>query len=132
MKRIPVNLKQLEMPFSKAEYAKVIPRHTFRYQKERTVPANTIRPIAVKIDQETRDRVKRLAEARQRTPHWMMREAITQYLEREEKREALRQDAINAWKEYQSTGMHVGAEEVTAWLETWGEDNEQSAPVCHK
>lgn len=96
------------------------------------MPANTIRPIAVKIDQDTRDRIKRLAEARQRTPHWMMKEAITQYLEREEKREALRQDAINAWKEYQNTGMQVGAEEVTAWLETWSEDDEQSAPVCHK
>ncbi len=94
--------------------------------------ATTIRPIAIKIDQDTRDRVKRLADARQRTPHWLMKEAISQYLEREEKREALRQDAINAWKEYQSTGMHVGAEEVTAWLETWGDDDEQGPPVCHK
>jgi len=62
----------------------------------------------------------------------MMKEAIMQYLEREETREALRQDTINAWKEYQNTGMHVGAEEVTAWLETWGEDDELPAPVCHK
>jgi predicted transcriptional regulator len=115
-----------------AEYAKVLPRHTFRRPKEYIMSANTVRPIAIKIDQETRDRVKRLADARQRSSHWMMKEAISQYLEREEKREALRQDAINAWKEYQSTGMHVGAEEVTAWLETWGEEDEQAAPVCHK
>lgn len=94
--------------------------------------ATTIRPIAIKIDQDTRDRVKRLADARQRTPHWLMKEAISQYLEREEKREALRQDAITAWKEYQSTGMHVGAEEVTAWLASWGDDDEQAPPLCHK
>ena len=60
------------------------------------------RPIAIKIDQATRDRVKRLAEARHRTSHWLMREAISQYVEREEKREAYRQDGIKAWNEYQA------------------------------
>lgn len=94
--------------------------------------ATPTRPIAIKIDQDTRDRVKRLAEARHRTSHWMMREAIRQYVEREEKREALRQDAIKAWNEYQETGMHVSGDEVIAWLDTWGEENEQPAPVCHK
>lgn len=62
----------------------------------------------------------------------MMKEAISQYLEREEKREALRQDAINAWNEYQTSGRHVSADEVTAWLETWSDENEQPAPECHK
>ena len=90
------------------------------------------RPIAIKIDQDTRDRVKRLAEARHRTSHWVMREAISQYVEREEKRESFRQDAINAWNEYQETGLHVSGDEVIAWLGTWGEEIEQAAPVCHK
>lgn len=52
----------------------------------------TIHHRAVKLDPETNERVKRLAEARHRTPHWVMREAIRQYVEREEKREAFRQD----------------------------------------
>ncbi len=39
-------------------------------------------PVAIKIDAVTKDRLKRLAEARQRTPHWLMREAITQYIDR--------------------------------------------------
>ncbi len=94
--------------------------------------ATPTRPVAIKIDQDIRDRVKRLAEARHRTSHWMMREAIRQYVEREEKREALRQDAIKAWNEYQETGMHVRGDEVIAWLDTWGEENEQPAPACHK
>lgn len=94
--------------------------------------AASIRPIAIKIDEDTRERIKRLAEARQRSSHWMMLEAIRQYVEREEKREAFRQDGINAWKEYQETGLHVTGDEVIAWLDTWGEENEQAAPVCHK
>jgi len=91
-----------------------------------------IRPTTIKIDQSTKERMKRLAEARQRTPHWMILEAIRQYLDREEKREALRQDAIKAWVEYQETGLHVTGDEVIAWLDTWGEENERVAPECHQ
>ena len=73
------------------------------------------RPVAIKIDQDTRDRVKRLAEARHRTSHWLMREAISQYVEREEKREIFRQDGIKAWNEYQANGLHVTSDEADAW-----------------
>ena len=94
--------------------------------------ASATRAIAIKIDPDTRERVKRLAEARHRTPHWVMREAISQYVEREEKREAFRQNALNAWNEYRETGLHVTGDEVIPWLDTWGEENETAAPVCHK
>jgi predicted transcriptional regulator len=94
--------------------------------------ATSTSPVAIKIDEDTRNRVKRLAEARQRSSHWMMLEAIRQYVEREEKREAFRQDGIRAWNEYQETGLHVTGDEVIAWLDTWGEENEQAAPACHK
>lgn len=40
--------------------------------------AAAVRPVAIKIDEKTKARVERLAEARQRTPHWLMCEAITQ------------------------------------------------------
>ncbi len=90
------------------------------------------RPVAIKIDQETRERIKRLADARQRTSHWLMREAISQYVEREEKRAAFRQDALDAWNAFQENGLHVTGDEVVTWLSTWGEEKEQSAPVCHK
>ncbi len=61
-----------------------------------------------------------------------MREAIHQYVEREEKREAFRQDALKAWNEYEDTGLHVTGNEVRVWLETWGTDNELPVPTCHK
>lgn len=94
--------------------------------------AATARPMSVKLDLDTRARIERLAETRRRTPHWMMREAIQQYVEREEKREAFRQDALRAWEEFQETGLHATAEEVDAWLASWGTDNELPAPACHK
>jgi len=45
-----------------------------------------------------------------------MREAIEQYVEREERREQMRREALAAWAEYQATGQHVTAAEADAWL----------------
>lgn len=59
--------------------------------------AAAVRPVSIKIDEDTKARMKRLADARHRTPHWLMREAIAQYVDREEKREAFRQDTFKAW-----------------------------------
>jgi mRNA interferase RelE/StbE len=63
---------------------------------------------------------------------WIMCEAIAQYVEREEKREALRQDTLKAWDEFQATGQHATAEEVEKWLASWGTENELPTPLCQK
>ena len=83
--------------------------------------------LAIKIDDDTKARVKRLADARQRTSHWLMREAIMQYVDREEEREAFRQDTLKAWEDYRTTWRHATAEEVNAWLASWGSDDELPA-----
>jgi predicted transcriptional regulator len=70
----------------------------------------------LKLDVATRKRVQRLASARRRSPHWLMREAIEEYVDREEKREQFRQAALAAWEHYQTTGLHVPAGEADAWL----------------
>jgi len=87
---------------------------------------------SIKLDQDLKRRIRQLAETRRRTSHWIMREAIAQYVDREEKREALRQDTIQAWNEFQATGLHATADEVDTWLATWGTDDEQPAPACHE
>ncbi len=88
--------------------------------------------VAIKIDQKTKERYKNLAQIKDRSAHWMMREAIKQYVDREEKRESFRQDAVNSWNEYQETGLHATVDEVIKWLNTWGSDDEKDAPECHQ
>ncbi len=90
-----------------------------------------IRPVAIKIDDDIKDRVKRLALARKRTPHWLIRDAILQYVDREEKREASRNDAIAAWNAYQATGSHVSMEEADRWLEKLETGGDVEPPACH-
>ena len=72
--------------------------------------------MSVKLDAATRTRVERLAATRRRTAHWMMREAIEQYVDREEKRESYLQDGIAAWAAYQADGLHVTQANADKWL----------------
>ena len=91
-----------------------------------------VRPIAVKLDQDLRERLQHLAEARERSTHWLMRKAIEQFVEQEEKREALRRDALNAWAEYQETGRHLSHDEADAWLARLERGEAAKAPECHE
>jgi len=86
---------------------------------------------SLKLDPEIKDRVQRLAAARRRSAHWVMREAVEQYLEREEKRQQFHQDALAAWADYQTTGLHATAEEADAWLAKLEAGEEAVAPECH-
>ncbi len=85
---------------------------------------------SLKLDVEIKERVRRLASARRRSPHWLMREAIEEYVEREEKREQFRQDALAAWAHYQTTGLHATAEEADAWLAKLEAGKKAATPKC--
>ena len=87
---------------------------------------------SLKIDDELKGRVQHLAGLRQRSPHWIMREAIEQYVEREEARESFKQEAMASWTAYQETGRHLTGQEVRTWLITWGTDAETELPNCHE
>ena len=90
------------------------------------------KPVAIKIDEDTKVRVKPLADARQRTPQWLMREAITQYVDREEKREAFRQDSLQAWKAFRARGQHVTAEQADAWMAQLEQGIDIDPPECQR
>ena len=91
----------------------------------------TVATTSLKLDVELKDRVQRLAAARRRSAHWVMREAVEQYVSREEKREQFRQDALAAWSDYQATGLHATAEEAEAWLAKLEAGEDAEAPECH-
>ena len=62
---------------------------------------------------------------------WMLREAVAQFVEREEKRGAFRQAGLQAWQEYQATSKHVTHDETDAWLAKLEAGEEAAAPECH-
>ena len=61
---------------------------------------------SVRISTALHARVVTLAEARQRTPHALMVQAIESFVSREELREALRHEAKAAHEHYMQTGLY--------------------------
>lgn len=95
-----------------------------------TQPRTRQRVASLKLDDVMYGRIQRLAEARRRTPHWVMKELIASGLEREEAEEEFKQAALASWQEFQRTGMHATLGEVAAWMRSWGTDEELPMP-CH-
>jgi len=86
---------------------------------------------SLKLDAEMKERVQKVATTQRRTAHWVMREAIEQYIEREEKREQYLRDGLAAWEDYQATGLHLTEEEVDTWLAKLAAGEDAELPECH-
>lgn len=86
---------------------------------------------SLKLDNTLKRRVQKLAESRRRSAHWVMREAVEQYVSREELREQRKRDALAAWDHYQATGLHATQAEADAWLLRLEAGEDAGAPECH-
>ncbi|MGH7815033.1 MAG: CopG family ribbon-helix-helix protein [Candidatus Binataceae bacterium] len=82
----------------------------------------------IKLDSRTRSRLKSLSRLKQRSQHWLMKEAIGRYLEQEEDSERVKRETLERWERYEATGDHVGNGAVKAWLESWGTEQEGQCP----
>ncbi len=58
-----------------------------------------------------------------------MKEAIRQFLEREEEAEQLRRDTLERLANYEASGKTIHHDAVDAWLESWGTDREGKCPA---
>jgi predicted transcriptional regulator len=73
--------------------------------------------MGVKLDRETRDRLQKLGKTRNRSSHWLMREAIRRYLEVEERYEQEKAEDQARYQAYLETGHHISHEDMLAWLD---------------
>ena len=88
-------------------------------------------PSSVKLPQPLRERVKSLADARNQSVHSVMVQAIENFVEREEKREALRQEARAAHEHFMYTGLHLTNAEVVEWMDKIIRGEKAPMPKCH-
>ena len=83
----------------------------------------------VKLEIGIKDRLDQLGASRDRSPHWLMKDAIERYLEEEEHNERLKQETLARWHEAEN-GKVVSQQAVSDWLDTWGTESEQERPIC--
>jgi predicted transcriptional regulator len=60
-----------------------------------------------------------------------MATSIKQYIDREDRREILKQDAQRAWSAYEADGRHLTMEEADAWLARLEGGEDVEPPACH-
>lgn len=71
---------------------------------------------AIKLDDETNNRLKVLAQQRNRSAHWLMRDALQRYLAEEERYEREKAEDLAEYEDYLLTGKAVDNETVASWL----------------
>lgn len=88
-------------------------------------------PTGLDLDDDTAARLQRIAAARRCPAQVLAREAIVQYVEREERRRGFHEDALAAWASYRADGLHVTEQEADAWLARLEAGEEAPPPEPH-
>jgi predicted transcriptional regulator len=83
--------------------------------------------MGVKLDDETRARLQKLGELKQRSPHWLMKEAIHRYLDVEERYEREKAEDLARWQRYLATGTAIPQADVKTRLAAFITQAEQKA-----
>ncbi len=87
--------------------------------------------VTIKLDDADRDRIASLATAKKRTPHYLMKEAILEYVKKEEARQNFIATAESSFEHYKETGLHITLDEFSHWVDEVQEIPEAPAPACH-
>ena len=82
----------------------------------------------IKLEEAVRQRLKELGDARGRSAHWLMRVAIEEYLEREERYEREKHEDQARWERYQLSGQAVSHERASVWLKDLASGKETPWP----
>ena len=72
--------------------------------------------MRVKLDDGTRERLERVAEMKQRSVHWLMKDAIRRYLDREEHFEREKAEDMPRYQSYLDSGRHFSNDEMMSWM----------------
>jgi predicted transcriptional regulator len=87
--------------------------------------------VTLKIDKSYRERLKSLAVQKNRSAHYLMKEAIDRYLKAEEAQQAVLTSVDEAIAHYEVTGLHLSHAEVKAWAQELKTNPQATLPECH-
>jgi len=87
--------------------------------------------VTVKLDPSDRDRIASLATMKKRTAHYLMKEAILEYVQREEARQNFIRAADTSFEHYKETGLHITLDEFSAWVDDVQKNPDAPITTCH-
>jgi predicted transcriptional regulator len=88
---------------------------------------NPMGMTSVRMPDELLDRLDRTAEQLRRSKGWIIKDALEEYLAREELKQRRNQETLDSWEDYKA-GRVIDGDEMMAWLESWGTEDEKEPP----
>ena len=88
--------------------------------------------VTIKLDDKDRSRIANLASAKKRTPHYLMKEAILEYIKNEEARQNFIKAAESSFEHYKETGLHITLSEFSNWVDQIQDNPNAPVTECHK
>lgn len=88
--------------------------------------------VSIKLKPEIRENLHILASFRNRSSHFLMNEAIDNYVEAEMARMNFIKAGELAAKQYEETGRHITMAEFNDWADSLAADSKSPLAPCHK
>ena len=73
--------------------------------------------VALRLNEQVQDRLKALGQRRDRSPHYLMKEAVEKYLAEEEALETERDLMQARWDRFELTGETLTHDDVKSWAQ---------------
>ena len=84
--------------------------------------------LGVRLEPELEQRLAVLAKKTKRSKSYLAKEALRRYIDQLETLEKQRQETLERWEAYEQTGETIDHDAMVEWLESWGDDKENSCP----
>jgi predicted transcriptional regulator len=88
--------------------------------------------MTVKLEASDTERLRSIAIAKKRTPHYLMKEAIHTYLEKEEAEQRFISAALQSREHFRKTSLHITQTEFSAWVSEVKKNPNTPLTACHK
>lgn len=83
---------------------------------------------SVRMPDELLEKLNETAEKMRRSKGWVINDAVSEYLAREELKQRRNQETLESWEDYK-TGRVIDGNEITDWLDSWGTEREKEPPI---
>jgi predicted transcriptional regulator len=88
--------------------------------------------VSLRVPEDLKKRIAKLAQRRKTTPHALMLEAINEKLQAEEARATFHAEANRRLRAMKKTGMAIPADELFEYLESLGKGKPAARPKARK
>jgi predicted transcriptional regulator len=87
--------------------------------------------LSVQLETQEKADLEMIARGKDRSVHYLMREAVREYIQEEKAKIAFYERGLSAIADYDATGLHTTFEEMKTWAKDRKQNTSLPVPPCH-